>query len=185
MDDQKIVALYWARSEEAVAETAKKYSGYCRSIAYNILQNREDAEECVNDAYIRAWGAIPPHRPERLSAFLGKITRNLALQRYLKNSARKRGGGEAALSLAELEECLPAAGGDGISDDIALREALERFLRAQPKEARVLFTLRYFYMYPISQIAAKLGMSESRVKSALFRLRKKLRAHLEKEGIML
>jgi len=183
MEDSEIVGLFWARSEQALAETAAKYGAYCRRIALDILRSPEDAEECVNDAYGKAWDAIPPHRPERLSTFLGKITRNLALQRSLRGRAQKRGGGETALALSELEECVPARGevGDAL-DAQTLATALDAFLRAQPARARRLFLARYWYLLPVAEIAARCGLSESSVKSSLFRTRSKLKIWLEREG---
>ncbi|HIW73746.1 MAG TPA: RNA polymerase sigma factor [Firmicutes bacterium] len=186
MDDRQIVDLFWERSDSAIAESQRKYAGYCFSIAYAILDNREDAHECVNTALLRAWKAIPPARPERLSAFLGKITRNLAMNRRKQAAAGKRGGGQAPLALSELEECLPdARSTEAEADDRALAETLNRFLAGLPAEKRRLFVRRYWYMQPLASLAAQAGGSESRIKSQLFRLRKQLKAHLETEGILL
>ena len=110
MRDHEIIELYWARNESAIAATAEKYGSYCHTIAYNILRNKEDAEECANDTYLGAWNSIPPQRPNRLSIYLGKITRNLALNRYKRCTAQKRGHGQVALALSELEACVPAEG---------------------------------------------------------------------------
>ena len=186
MDDRQIVDLYWERSESAIAESQRKYAGYCRSIAYAVLNSREDADECVNSAFLRAWEAIPPARPAVLSAFLGKITRNLALNRLKQADAQKRGGGQVPLLLAELEDCLP--GGQTVeaaADDRALARAIDGFLAGLPASRRRLFVRRYWYMQPIREMAEQAGASESRIKSQLFRLRKQLKAHLEKEGIEL
>lgn len=183
MDDSKIIELFWARAETAIIETAKKYAGYCSRIAYTILQNSEDAEECVNDTWFNAWSAIPPHRPDRLSTFLGKITRNLSLQKHIKYNAQKRGGGQVELALAELEECIPAKTGvEQAAEDRLLTETLDSFLRGLPQEARVVFLARYWYLYPVQEISERCGMSESKVKSMLYRTRKKLRVYLESEG---
>lgn len=184
MDDCEIVELYWERSESAVTETAKKYGRYCLSIAENILHDRRDSEECVNDTYLRAWESIPPNRPSMLSTYLGKITRNLALNRQRNHTAKKRGRGQMPLVLDELEECIPALDTTGsIVDDIVLRETLDRFLETLPETARIIFVRRYWYMSPIREIAEDLKISESRVKMSLLRSRDGLREMLTKEGI--
>lgn len=186
MDDGQIVALYWARSEAAISETADKYGRYCRYIAYSILCNHEDAEECVNDTYIRAWGAMPPQRPSRLSVFLGKITRNLSLNKYEKGMAKKRGLGQVPLVLDELADCIPAA--DSVEralDDAVLTEVFNRFLSGLPKEARMVFMRRYWYVSSVNEIAADCGFSPSKVKMLLLRARNELKRILEKEGVTL
>jgi RNA polymerase sigma-70 factor (ECF subfamily) len=184
MDDGKIVELFWARAETAVAETAQKYAKYCFRISYTILQNSEDAEECVNDTYLHAWNAIPPHRPQKLATFLGKITRNLSLQKYHKNHAQKRGAGQVELALSELEECIPADSGvEQIVEDRLLAESLDAFLRSLRREARMVFVARYWHLYSIQEISKHYDMSESKVKSMLHRTRKKLRSYLESEGL--
>ncbi len=184
MNDREIIDLYWARAEQAITETARRYGRYCHAIAYNILHSREDSEECVNDTWLRAWEAMPPHRPERLDTFLGKITRNLALNRWEKAAAAKRGSRQVAVAIEELHDCLPAA--DNIEhalDSMALTEALNRFLAAMPAETRRIFIQRYWYMRSIKSIAAELGAGESKVKMALLRARAELKQYLEKEGI--
>lgn len=186
MDDRQIINLFWARAEAAIAETARRYGRYCHTIAYNILHSREDSEECVNDTWLRAWDAMPPHRPERLDTFLGKITRNLALNRWAKAATGKRGGGQVAVALEELQDCLPAESGvEDIIDDMALTEVLNRFLASLPAETRRMFMQRYWYLRPIKAIAAELGASESKIKMALLRARGELKQMLEKEGISL
>ena len=183
MDDSGIVDLYWQRSDRAVTETADKYGAYCRHIATAILQSREDAEECVNDTWLRAWNAIPPQRPERLQTFLGKITRNLALNRWEKSRAEKRGEGQMSLVLDELAECV-GSGEDPMEDKLHFRDVLNRFLAGLPGEARKIFVRRYWYMSPVKEIAAEYGFSESKVAVTLFRTRKQLKSVLEKEGIL-
>ena len=186
MQDEQIIELYWARSENAISETADKYGKYCYYIAYNILHNNEDSEECVNDTYWKAWGVMPPQRPQRLSAFLGKITRNLALHRYEKDTAKKRGGGQMALALEELSECI--SGGNSVEqamEERLLSEALNCFLAELSPEVRRIFMRRYWYLSEIKEIAADYRISESKVKVALYRTRKRLKQFLEKEGIML
>ena len=183
MEDEKIVDLYWERSESAIAETVKKYGRYCHYIAFNILHSEEDSKECVNDTYLAAWNAMPDARPTKLSAFLGRITRNLALKRLEISGAEKRGGGQVTLALDELSECIPAKSTDGQDvDEIALRDALNRFLGSMPKEKRMIFMRRYWYLCPVSNIAKDFSMSESKVKMMLLRARNELKTILEKEG---
>lgn len=184
MEDNRIVELYWARNEQALVETKQKYSRYLHRIAHNVLQNPQDAEECVSDTYLRAWNAIPPHRPSRLGVFLGKITRRLALDRYAALTADKRGGGTLPDLLEEWRDCLP----DGVvdpADDLAVRDALSRFLRQLPAEKRRVFILRYWYGDSIRTIANHSHATESKVKMTLSRTRDELKTFLEKEGIAL
>lgn len=183
MEDQKIVELYWERSEAAILETQKKYGRYCHYIAYNILYSDRDAEECVNDTYIKAWTAMPPHRPERLSAFLGKITRNTALDRYERNRAKKRDA-EVALILDEMGQCIPdAKTGGSMADELALKEAINGFLRSLPLQTRMLFVRRYWYMSPVKELSREFGLTVSNVKVTLLRTRNKFKAYLEQEEI--
>ena len=185
MDDQKIVDLYWQRSEKAIEETDSKYGGYCFSIAYNVLANKEDAEESVSDTYMAAWNELPPHRPSILAAFLGKITRNISISRWRSRSAYKRGGGEIVLALEELDECV--ADSQNVEADYIRREAaaaFNRFLDTLPDTERKIFLRRYWCLDPIADIAANFGFSQSKVTSILYRTRAKLRAQLEKEGFV-
>lgn len=186
MDDKQILDLYWARSENAISETASKYGRYCHYIAHNILHNDEDSEECVNDTYLKAWETIPPKRPEQLATFLGKITRNLSLDRYRHSTTKKRGCGQVSLVLDELQECVPAAGSvEQVIDDLVLQETLNRFLSYLPTETRKIFMRRYWYLCSIKEIAADFGISESKTKMLLLRSRNQLKKLLEKEGIAL
>ena len=182
MEDQKIVDLYWERSEDAIKETEKQYGVYCHSVAYRILRSDEDAKECVNDTYLRAWETMPPHRPNRLSTFLSKITRNLALNRYWYNRAEKRTP-EMELILEEVEAFLPDPTERPISEEIALREAINGFVGGLAPKKRKMFVQRYFYCMSIRAIARELGMTENAVKVSLHRTREEFRVHLEKEGI--
>lgn len=185
MDDRQIIALFNERSEAALSETAKKYGRYCYTVAYNILRNEEDSEECVNDTWMRAWDSIPPQCPERLSAFLGKITRNLALNRYKHKNREKRGGGQTLLVLEELVECVPGAEStEEAVGEALLVDVLNRFLEGLPAEKRKIFMRRYWYMSSVKEIAEEFGLSESKVKMTLLRLRNKLKQTLEKEGII-
>lgn len=184
MEDKQIVDLYWARSENAISETDKKYGRYCYYIAYNILHNNEDSEECVNDTYLNAWGAMPNQRPSKLSAFLGKITRNLSLSRWELYNAKKRGSGQIPLALDELHECIPSSDStEQIVDDLVLADVFNRFLASLSKDKRIIFMRRYWYLSPIAEIAEDYSISESKVKMSLFRLRKALKQALEEEGV--
>ena len=185
MDDQRIIELYFERNEQAIEETQKKYGAYCHTVASAILTDMRDAEECVNDTYLHAWNAIPPTRPNIFSAFLAKITRNLALTRYRANHRQKQGGGSIPLALEELQNVLPDPTGGNLADDVHLRDTLNAFLRGLPATSRDLFLRRYWFLHSISQIAAETGMKESRVKMILLRTRERLREHLLREGIEL
>lgn len=184
MTDARIIELYWERSERAIEETDRKYGPYCSSIAYNILRDHEDAEESVNDTYLRAWNSMPPERPNILSAFLGKICRRLSIDRWRRGRAEKRGGGELPFALEELEYCLPSGNGDP-AEEAELRELqrlYERFLVSLRTQERRVFLCRYWYMDSIADIARRFGFTESKVTSMLHRTREKFRAVLEKEG---
>ena len=186
MKDEEIIALYWSRNEQAITATAEKYGSYCRSISYNILRNNEDAQECVNDTWLGAWKSIPPKQPDRLSTYLGKITRNLSLNRARHYSAEKRGLGQTELVLSELEDCIPAQNSiEQIIDEMVLAKSINQFLRAQPEQKRNIFIRRYWYLFSLRDIAIAYDMSESKVTSLLFRMRNELKSHLEKEGITL
>lgn len=186
MNDNKIIDLYWQRSESAILETDKKYGRYCHTIAYNILYNDEDAEECVNDTYMRTWKSIPPQRPECLSAFLGKITRNLSIDRYRKSERKKRSGIQVELVLSELEDCIYSKNGiEEMMKEKFLVQCINQFLYRLPEKKRNIFIRRYWYLYPIAQIAKQYSMSENKVTLMLFRMRKDLKFYLEEEGITL
>ena len=184
-DDQKIIELYCNRSENAIAETAGKYGRYCNAIAYGILGSREDAQECVSDAYLTAWNAIPPRRPADLGTYLGKITRNLSIDRLRTRSRKKRGGGEAPLALEELEEVV--AGSDSPENEAVRKEliaALNRFLGDLTRQERYVFLRRYWYLDSLTDIAEKTGFSGSKVASMLYRLRGRLKKQLMKEELL-
>lgn len=182
MQDAQIIELYFARNEEAIAATSAKYNSYCMQIAMNILHSREDSEECVNDTYLAAWNSIPPQRPERLSAYLARLARNLSLNRYKSNHAERRGGGELAISLSELDECIADTAVEDESAEAAGRR-ISDFLYTLNKETRQVFVRRYFYNDSISDIAHRFGMSDSKVKSMLHRTRIGLKAYLEENGV--
>ena len=183
MDDSKIVDLYWARDEKAIDESDKKYGKMLRSLSHSLLSSREDAEECVNDTYLDAWGAMPDARPQFLGAFLSKITRRISVDRYRRDHREKRGGVDNLLS--ELSECIPADDGyEKEWDGRAIRDTLNAFLASLSKEKRVIFVLRYFYSKPISEIAAQTEISVSNVKVTLHRLRTELKERLEEQGLL-
>ena len=183
MDDRGIIALYNARNEQAISVTAQKYGDYCFSVAYNILANAQDAEECVNDTWLRAWNSIPPQNPSSLRLFLAKITRRLALDRFKEQRRQKRGGGEAALALEELADLLPAS--DRVESGIEEEEFMKtvnRFLRTLPARDCNIFVGRYFHLAPLREIAAQYGLQEGNVQKILFRTKKKMKQYLEQEG---
>ena len=185
MEDERIVELYWRRQEEAIHQTQEKYGAYCLSIAMGVLDSRADAEECVNDLYAAAWNAMPPHRPENLSAFLAVLTRRIALKRWRDRNAEKRRGSEAALAWEELAECL--AGADDTQQAVEEREltrSINAFLSALRHTERRIFLCRYWYFDSIRDIARRFGWGESRVKMTLKRTREKLLHHLKKEGLL-
>ena len=182
MDDEKIVGLFLQRDERAISETTLKYGKLCGKIAYGILGNPQDSEEIVNSAYLRLWESIPPKKPNPFMPFLAKIVRNLALNRYKAEHTKKRFSGEFALSLDELDECVPDNKAKQ-SDAGEIRDALNAFLAEQKQSSRQIFVLRYFYCESIEEISVKTGFSEGKIKSLLFRLRQKLKNHLESEGI--
>ncbi len=186
MEDTKIIALYFDRNEEAICATGKKYGTYCFTIANNILKSRDDAEEAVNDTYFAAWNAIPPHKPLRLSAFLGKITRRISINKWLAGSTQKRGGGEPALALEELSQCIPGNQTvEAALEAAELSRLLNTFVRTLPETERHVFLLRYWYLLPVKEIANRFGFTQSKVKSMLLRTRNRLRMVLEQEGIHL
>ena len=186
MKDHGIIDLYWERNETAIVRTSEKYGGYCHTISYNILNNDEDAEECVNDTWLGAWKSMPPQRPNNLATYLGKITRNLSLNRLKQYTTEKRSGSQTVLALSELEDCISSSTTvEQIAEEEALVDSINRFLYAQPKQKRNIFIRRYWYLYSIRDIAGTYEMSESKVASMLFRMRSELKTHLEKEGISL
>lgn len=183
MEDKDIVNLYWLRDEKAIDETAKKYEKYLHSISYRILFDAEDAKECVNDTYGAAWNSMPPHKPDILSTFLGKITRRISIDLCRKSNAKKRGSGEVLIALDELEECVAGKSDVEINvENQELQKIISVFLSELPTVKRQVFLRRYWYLDSISDIAGKFGFSENKVMSMLHRIRKKLREVLVKEG---
>lgn len=185
VEDSQIVALYWDRDETAIDHTDKKYGRYLTKIAYNILADREDARESVNDTYLAAWDSMPPHRPGVLSAYLGKLTRRISIDLFRKKSSQKRGGGEYTLSLQELDGSI--SNGDTTQQAVELQQlsrAIEAYLRSIGEEARNVFIGRYYYLDPVKTIAGYCHISESKAKILLHRTRQGLWEHLQKEGFV-
>lgn len=183
MKDERIVELFFDRSEEALKETEKKYGRYLYKIASGILNNKSDSEESVSDTYLAAWNSIPPQRPQKLSAYLGKLTRRISIDILRRKTSQKRGGTQYELSLNELEDCVKST--STFEEDMENKElgaALSSFLRTLSKENRCLFVERYFFCNSLKDSAKKLGISEAKAKSSLYRTRLLLRDYLIKEG---
>lgn len=183
MKDRDIVAMYWDRNEEAIAETQRKFGAYLSKVAYNILSDFEDSKECVNDTYLAAWNSMPTNRPGILSTYLGKITRQISIDVFRRRNTAKRYASEYALSLEELGDSFS----DGVTPELVLGaklldEAINRFVRELPDDARNAFIGRYFFFDSLKDVAAYCGMSESKAKSLLYRTRQSLKAYLVKEG---
>ena len=184
MEDKEIVDLYWQRSDLAISETNQKYGRYCHSIAYHICGVTEDAEECVNDTWLRAWNLMPDQRPTRLSAFLGRITRSISLDCIKSKNRLKRGGGEAVLALDELEDCIPGGiNPERILEEKELEQIIGNFVSELAQPEKTVFILRYWHVKPIGEIAVRMQCSEGKIKSSLFRTRRKLRSYLQEEGL--
>ena len=185
MQDEKIIALYWQRDQSAIDETDKKYGVQLRGLSYGILSDREDAEECVSDTYMAVWNSLPPQRPKRLRAYAAAIVRNLSLRRVRDRYSKKRGGGEVALALEELEDCLCSQ--TNVECEYEQKELagkIEEFLRTFSADDRRIFMCRYWGFAPVAEIAQKLGCPQSKVKSSLHRTRGKLQKYLTKEGLI-
>lgn len=185
MEDSKILDLFWQRKEKAIVEIEKKYAKYCAAVAGNILWDKEDIGECLNDTWFRAWKGIPPEKPRNLRMYLAKITRNLAIDKYRNNSAQKRGGTTMSVVLDELEECIASAG--DVEQEMNVQQlgyVINSFLFTIPKRDAQIFIRRYFYVEDIAVIAKGYGIQESNVHMILHRTRKKLKAVLIKEGYL-
>lgn len=186
MKDEKIVALYWERNEDAIRETSQKYGAYLSKITYNVLSDFEDSEECVNDTYLKAWNSMPMHKPNILSCYLGKIARQLSIDVFRKKHTVKRYASEYAISLCELGDSFS----DGSTpeqelDAIALDDAINTFLHTLSEDARNTFIGRYYFFDSLKNVAAYCGMSEGTVKGMLYRTRQALKAYLIEEGFVL
>lgn len=185
MEDTDIVRLYLGRDEAALEETDRKYRSYCLSIARNIVGDPEDAAECVNDTWLAAWNSIPPHEPERLDTYLGKIARRMALRKWRNDRALKRGGGQVTLALEELADCVPAGGSvdEGVAAE-AVAAGINGFLAGLSADRRRVFVRRYWYLDPVEVIARDMGWSASKVTTVLHRTRIRLREYLIKEELL-
>ena len=185
MEDSAIIDLYWARDQYAISASDEKYGALCRNLSQNILSSREDAEECVNDTWHRAWDTMPPQRPGSLRAYLAKIVRNLSIDRWRARKAQKRGAGLEVL-LSELEDCVPASPSAEAETEAGLvSDCIDRWLDSLPQMDRVAFVRRYWYGQRVDELAAQLGNPPKQMAQRLFRLRGSLRRALEKEGIVL
>ena len=186
MDDHQIIALYWDRDQTAIAESEAKYGALLHSISYHILSSHEDSEECVNDTYGKAWDTMPPKRPDRLSAYLGRIVRNLSINRWRQLRTQKRGGEGGAVLLSELADCVPAPQSVERSVEAAeLKECICRWLEGLSREERALFLRRYWFCDPVNRLAEEWGTQPNKLAGRLYRLRQKLKKALEQEGILL
>lgn len=184
MDDERIIKLYFNRDEDAIARTSEKYGPYCFRVAENILYDHMDSEECVNDTWLKTWDSIPPKRPQVLKIFLAKITRSLAFNRYTAKYAKKRGGGEIALVLDELSECIGTGDPASEFELCELGETVNEFLKSLPETDRNIFLRRCFYTESVEQVAKRYSMTGAAVMNRLSRTRKKLKQYLMKEGFL-
>lgn len=185
MEDEKIIDLYWQRSQDAIVQTDKKYGKLCRRISFNILSNVEDSEECVSDTYLAVWNKLPPQRPTCLQTYVAAITRNISITRVRDRYSKKHGGGELALALSELDDCIPSD--FSVEHEVEGKEltmSINEFLYSLSRDDRNIFVSRYWLFMPVAKIAARSGFSQSKVLSSLFRTRQKLQYHLMKEGLI-
>lgn len=181
--DNEIIELFNSRDEKAISAASSKYGRYCTAIAMNILGNRQDAEECLNDTLLKAWESIPPAKPDNLPGYLAKIAKNISLNRYRSTHTEKRGSGSIDSVYEELSECVPDKNSIERSyEHKELIEAINAFLAKLAADKRDIFVLRYWYCMSVSEVAARVGVSENRAAVELFRTRKRLVKHLEKRG---
>lgn len=182
MTDQELVDLFFARSEQALALTQAKYGAWCRRLAGNILGEPRDTEECLSDCWLLLWNAIPPAKPEHFQGYLGAVVRNRAL---LLRARRARGPDTVELAALELAECLPPQDGPEHRAEAAeLGRAVSAFLERQPQTVQTAFLRRYWYADGTEDIATRMGWSQAKTRSVLFRARKKLKAYLKQEGLL-
>lgn len=186
MDDSGIVALFFARDEKAIVQSDKKYGFYCKTISFNILNDHQDAEECTNDTYLQAWNTIPPTKPNSLKAYLGRIVRNISINRLRSKQTLKRKSDGFYAAYDELENVLQSGQSlDEHIDEMHLRDLIERFLNKQTEENRKIFIARYWYFESINEISTKLCISEGKIKMSLLRMRNSLRYYLDQEGVII
>lgn len=181
MEDERIVALFWNRDQDAIRQAERKYGKYCYAVAYRILSSHRDSEECVNDTWHKAWRAIPPEKPGNLQSFFGRIARNLALDRYEYNTAQKRNA-RLETVIDEFWQCIPDSAVTP-EDALALKDLMNRFLESLDRQTRIVFLQRYWYVCSAREIARNAGLSESNVHTILHRTREKFKQYLQKEGI--
>lgn len=185
MDDVRIVEMLWQRDDGALSALKDRHERLILSVAQNVLKNREDSEECLNDTLLATWNAIPPAKPENLGAFVCKIARNLSLKKWRSKTAEKRGGKAFYCLISELDDCISDGKTvDETIDQRALAAIIDTFLRSLDTDERDLFILRYFYFYSVASLAEKFGFSRSKVKTQLYRTRQKLSIRLQKEGVI-
>lgn len=183
MNDSQIVELYWNKNMNAISASMDKYGSYCFTVAYGILNDTQDSEECVNDTWLRAWNAIPPARPNILKVFFAKITRHLSFDRYKATKAKKRGGGDMPLVLEELAECIASESDvEGLVNANELGRVVNQFVASLTEREQKLFVRRYFFSDSIKAIAERCDMTENSVNVTLSRIRRRLKEHLSKEG---
>lgn len=185
MEDERIIELYWQRSQDAIAQTDKKYGGLCHRISFSILSSVEDSEECVSDTYLAVWNSLPPQRPARLQTFVAAIVRNISISRVRERYSKKRGSGELALALDELDDCFPSEG--SVEQELELKElvlSINEFLHSLSRDDRNIFVSRYWLLESTADIAARSGFSQSKVLSSLYHTRQKLQRFLTKEGLI-
>lgn len=183
-EDNELIDLFLNRSDKAILHTSDKYNNYCYSIAYGILKNHEDSEECVNDTYMSAWNSIPPNIPKKLSCFLGRITRNAVLNIYEKRHAAKRGRGQVKLALSELSECVDMNSGiENEQERQQIREVINKFLQDQNEQRRKIFIQRYWYLVSIREIAFQHDLNQNQIKSVLYQMRNELKKRLQREEL--
>ena len=180
MTDQELIELFFARSERAIAEVTDQYGALCRGIAYGVLENRQDSEECVSDSMLKLWNSIPPARPQSMMAYLGAIVRNRAIEIYRKRRAQQRGEGKQAAIREELESCVGRQDDAVGADSMVIRETLNAFLKGLNREQQAVFVRRYWAAQPVAEIARELGTNRGRVEGMLHRMREKLKEKLRK-----
>lgn len=185
LSDDEIITLFFERNEKALSAVSRKYENYCGAVVHSIIKNPQDAEECLNDTWLKTWESIPPARPKNLGGFLAKIAKNISLNRYEHSHAKKRGGGELPLVLDELSECVADKNDvEKTFEQKLLTDAVNDFLRTLPRDKRDVFVLRYWYCLSVAEIAEKTGLSRGGVSVSLTRSRRKLAAYLKKEGLI-
>ena len=185
LSDSEIISLFFDRNEKAIAAVSQKYGGYCNTVIRNILENHQDAEECLNDTWMKAWESIPPEKPRNLGGFLVRLAKNICLNRYALSHAKKRGSGEVSLVIDELSECIADKNDvEKTFEQKLITNTINEFLRSLPPEKRDIFVLRYWYCLPVAELARKMGISRSSAAVSLTRTRRSLTAYLKKKELL-